>query len=391
MINLEQLRQETPGCLNQIFFNNAGASLIPKPALRAMMDYLEQENLVGGYELAQQKIVQTAQFYEQAAKLLNTKPQNIAFANHATDAYSKAISSIPFKKNDTILTTTDDYVSNHIMFLSIQKRFGINIITSKKLANNEIDFNDFETKIIHHKPILVAATHIPTNTGLIQNVEKIGVLCQKHNVLFLLDACQSVGQIEVDVQKIGCDFLSATGRKFLRGPRATGLLYVSDKVLKLELEPLFLDLHSAQWTSTNSYKAAETAQKFESWEMPHASLLGFAESLKYLNNIGIQNIEIQNKKLSNYFREQLSTIPNVLVLDFGENLGSIITWQHKKLSLLEHQNILKQHKICFSVAHKSFAIFDFETKKVDWAIRFSPHYYNTFQEIDTVINLLKSI
>jgi cysteine desulfurase / selenocysteine lyase len=391
MINVEQLRQETPGCLNQIFFNNAGASLIPKPALKAMIDYLEQENLVGGYELAQQKMPQTAQFYEQAAILLNTKPQNIAFANHATDAYNKAISSIPFKKNDTILTTIDDYVSNHITFLSLQKRFGINIITSKKRFNNEIDFEDFEEKIIVHKPILVAVTHVPTNTGLIQNVEKVGELCQKHNALFLLDACQSVGQIEVDVQNIQCDFLTATGRKFLRGPRGTGLLYVSDKVLNLGLEPLFLDLHSAQWTSTNTYKTVKTAQKFESWELSHASLLGFATSLKYLNDIGIKNIEIQNKKISGYFREKLSIIENILVLDYGKNLSNIITWQHKKLSLLEHQTILKQNKICFSIAHKSVAIFDFEAKKVDWAIRFSPHYYNTIEEIDTVVDLLKSI
>ena len=390
-MNTTHHRLDTPGCKNQIFFNSAGSSLMPDAALRAMVEYLQNENIVGGYELATNRNTDIQQFYVEVSMLLNCNPKNIAFANSATDAYAKALSSIIFKKDDVILTTSDDYVSNQIAFLSLKKRLGIKIIRVAKLANNNLDFVDFENKIKKYKPKLVAVTHIPTNTGLVQNVAQVGELCQKYNILFLLDACQSVGQTVVDVHKIKCDFLTATGRKFLRGPRGTGFLYVSDKVLQLDLEPLFLDLKGAIWTSADTYKPVETGKRFESWEMPHAAIIGFAASLKYLNNIGIENIEKYNQKISAYFRMQLATIQQLEVMDRGLTLSNIITLYPKTISLENIEILLQQHKICYSVATKNNAIIDFETKKIDWSIRFSPHYFNTFEEIDTVIEVLKII
>lgn len=389
-MNSNQFRQDTAGCQNQIFFNSAGSSLMPNSALEAMNSYLTQENLIGGYEYATMQTDNFNSFYTEVAKLLHSKNHNIAFANSATDAYAKALSCINFEKNDIILTTTDDYVSNQIMFLSLEKRFGIKIIRSKKQENNEIDFDDFEQLINEYHPKLIAATYIPTNTGLIQNVEKIGEFCQKYNILFLLDACQAVGQIDVDVSKIKCDFLTATGRKFLRSPRGTGFLYVSDKILEMGLEPLFIDLNGANWTSPNTYQAIDGAKRFESWEIPHGAVAGFTASLKYLNNIGIKEIEKINQQLSTYFRQKLSEIKEINLYDFGARLSNIITFQHAKLSQSEIENLLKSNKICFSVATKTNAILDFEAKGVDYAIRFSPHYFNTLDEIDFVVTVLKN-
>lgn len=390
-MNKTQFRTDTPGCHDQIFLNSAGSSLMPQVALEAMVDYLRQENIVGGYEFATQKTKNFSRFYDEVSILLNCQPENIAFANNATDAYAKALSSINFQENDVVLTTTDDYVSNQIAFLSLEKRFKIKLIRSKKLLNNEIDFDHFENLITTHKPKLVAATHIPTNTGLVQNVTEIGKMCQKHNVLFLLDACQSVGQINVDVQAIKCDFLTATGRKFLRGPRGTGFLYVSDKVLKMDLEPLFIDLNGANWTLPNTYQAIDGAQRFQFWEMPHAAIAGFTATLNYLNQIGIQEIEKLNTELARYFRKKLAEINTIKLLDFGLYLSNIITFCHQTESLENLEKILKNNKICYSVATKNNAIIDFEAKKVGWAIRFSPHYFNTFQEIDFVISVLKNM
>lgn len=390
LMNKNQFPTDTDGCHDQIFLNSAGSSLMPDIALKAMTDYLVKENQVGGYEFAVQEVQNFHKFYDQVAQLLNCKPANVAFANSATDAYAKALSSIDFKENDVILTTTDDYVSNQIAFLSLEKRFKIKIIRSKKLPNNEIDFDDFENLITTHQPKLVAATHIPTSSGLVQNVVKIGELCQKHNLLFLLDACQSVGQINVDVQTIKCDFLTATGRKFLRGPRGTGFLYVSDKVLKMGLEPLFIDLNGATWTAPNTYKPVDDAKRFESWEMPHAAIAGFTATLSYLNHIGIHEIEKINTELSCYFRQKLSEIDTIKLFDFGLHLSNIITFRDKTKSLAETEKLLKDNKICYSVATKNNAIIDFEAKNVEWAIRFSPHYFNTFQEIDFVVSVLKN-
>ena len=389
-MNKFDYQQDTLGCQNQIFLNNAGSSLMPNVASQAMTNYLAAENLVGGYEYANLQSQNFQNFYAEVATLLNCNSKNIAFTTSATDGYAKALSSIDFQENDVILTTTDDYVSNQIMFLSLEKRFKIKIIRSKKLSNNEIDVDDFERLINKYRPKLIAATHIPTNTGMVQNVEKIGELCQKYNIIFLLDACQSVGQINVDISKIKCDFLTATGRKFLRGPRGTGFLYVSDKALQLGLEPLFLDFSGAIWTSANTYKVVNSAKRFETWEMPHAAIAGFTVSLNYLNRIGIQEIEKMNLKISTYFRERLSEIESVKLLDFGNRLSNIITFQHSKFSQTELENLLKNNKICFSIATKNNAIIDFESKGVDYAIRFSPHYFNTNDEVDQVIEVLKT-
>lgn len=384
-------RNDTIGCQNQIYFNSAGCSLMPQIALDTMIEYLQSENITGGYELAKQKINENNQFYNEVSTLLNCTPDNIAFATSATDAYMKALSSIDFKKDDVILTTADDYISNQIAFLSLKKRHGIKLNRVNKLQNNELDFEDFENKIKKHHPKLVAVTHIPTNTGLVQDVVQVGLLCQKYNILFLLDACQSAGQMNVDVQKIKCDFLTATGRKFLRGPRGTGFLYVSNKVLKLNLEPLFLDFNGATWKSANVYQSVKTAKRFETWEMSHAAMAGFTTSLAYLNNIGIKNIYAYNAKLANYFRQKLSEMQNLHVMDYGTTLSNIITIRPLIMSLEQIEILLKHNKICYSVATKANAVMDFEAKKIDWTIRFSPHYFNTIEEIDFVVEVLKSI
>lgn len=230
-MNIQQIRLDTLGCEDKLFLNSAGASLPPTSVIQKMIEYQAQEELMGGYELEALKTADINQFYTEMATLLNCKPHNIAYAYSATDAYNKALSAIPFKAGDCILTTDDDYISNQLAFLSLQKRFQIEIVRAANLPSGELDLADFEALMLTKKPILVAITHVPTNSGLIQQAEKVGELCKKYDVWYLLDACQSVGQMQVDVQKIHCDFLNATGRKFLRGPRATGFLYVSDKAL----------------------------------------------------------------------------------------------------------------------------------------------------------------
>jgi len=241
-MDIIEIRKDTSGCADKIFLNSAGSSLPPKIVTEKMIDYLQYEERIGGYDAAKFKADEINKFYIEAAKLLNCKPANIAFAYNATDAYARALSAIPFKNVDYILTTNDDYISNQIAFLSLQKRFGVQLLRANNLANGDIDLVHFEELIKKHKPVLVAVTHVPTNSGLVQNAEEIGKICNKYDTWYLLDACQSVGQMIVDVEKIGCDFLSATGRKFLRGPRGTGFLYISDEVLMSGLAPLFIDM-----------------------------------------------------------------------------------------------------------------------------------------------------
>lgn len=388
-MNIDIIRQETRGLSDGKFFmNNAGSSLMPSIVVDSMIDYLELEEQIGGYEVAAKNAEVLEEFYDETARLINAKPSNIAFATSATEAYAKALSSIMFKEGDVIITTADDYISNQITFISLQKKLKVNVIRTKNLPDNELDLEDLEYLIKKHNPKLIAVTHIPTNSGLIQNVEGVGKLCRQYDILYLVDACQSVGQLAVDVEKIGCDFLSATGRKFMRGPRGTGFLYVSDKVLERNYAPLLLDMRGADWTEFDNYELFKSAKRFESWEISYASLMGFTHALQYANNIGLHAIEHYNKGLSERLRENLKN-RGFDVWDWGKNLSSIVTFSDPDGDLGRIQNVLKENNIYFSVTQKNSALIDFTRKNINGIVRLSPHYFNTVEEIDIVSDVLK--
>lgn len=387
-IDLDTIRKETDGCTDKIFLNSAGGSLMPKIVAETMTDHIMLEQQHGAYESAGRKSEHLNQFYAEAAQLINTQPDNIAFTVSSTDAYAKALSSIEFREGDVIITTNDDYVSNQMAFFSLQKKRGVKLIRVKNLPDHELDLEDLENLIKKYNPKLVAVTHIPTNSGLIQNVEGVGKICRQYDVLYLVDACQSVGQLVVDVEKIGCDFLTATGRKFVRGPRGTGFLYVSERVLEQNMAPVFLDMNGAQWTDFDDYTLLKTAKRFELWETSISSFLGLTEALHYANGIGLQNIENYNKKLAETLRTGLQN-NGLRILDQGKNLSSIVTFVAQDGSIENIYRILKENKVYFSVSNKSNALIDFSLKGLDRAIRLSPHYFNTPEEIEKVVKMLK--
>ncbi len=387
-IDLNTIRQETAGCTDKIFLNSAGGSLMPKSVAETMTDHILLEQQHGAYESAGRKSEQLNQFYVEAAKMINTQPDNIAFTVSSTDAYAKALSSIEFRDGDVIITTNDDYVSNQMAFFSLQKKRGVKLMRVKNLSNHELDLEDLENLIKKYNPKLVAVTHIPTNSGLIQDVEGVGKICRQYDVLYLVDACQSVGQLVVDVEKIGCDFLTATGRKFLRGPRGTGFLYVSDRILTKNMTPVFLDMNGAQWTDFDDYTLLKTAKRFELWETSISSFLGLREALHYANGIGLQNIENYNRKLAETLRAGLLN-NGLRVLDRGQNLSSIVTFVDQNGDIENIYRILKENSVYFSVSNKNNALIDFTMKGLDRAIRLSPHYFNTSEEIEKIVEILK--
>lgn len=390
-MDIEQIRKDINNYDKKIFFDSAGSSLMPKSVVQQITTYLQREEYHGGYFVSENQKEEIENFYPQAAQLINSKPHNIAYTHDATDSYIKALSSINFKSNDVIITTDNDYGSNHIQFLSLKNRFGIKIKRIKTLENGELDISDFEKLVDIHNPKLVAITHVPTNSGLIQNVKAIGKICNERQVLFLLDACQSIGQINVDVQEIKCDFLTTTGRKFLRGPRGTGFLYVSDNVLEKEYYPLFIDGFGAKWTKPGEFKVIESAKRFETWEKPYALKVGLTEALKYLNQIGIDNVESYNSKLMKQFRSNISSISGINLYDKGLKKCNILTFNKTDKSLENIKAILKENNIYFSVSDKKWGVIDFEKKGIEWLLRLSPHYFNTLAEIDHVSEIIEGI
>ncbi len=389
IMDINKIRQDTRGLEDgKIFLNNAGSSLMPGMVTDAMTDYLALEERSGGYHVANVHADTLEEFYDESAKLINAGPSNMAFATSATEAYTKALSSIVFKENDVIITTADDYISNQITFISLHKKLRVKVVRMKNLPDHELDLEDLEHLIKVHHPKLVAVTHIPTNSGLIQDVEAVGRICREHHILYLVDACQSVGQMVVDVEKIGCDFLTATGRKFLRGPRGTGFLYVSDRVLEQEYAPLLLDMRGADWTDYDDYELFKTAKRFEHWERSYASMLGLKHAIRYANDVGMDEIESYSKSLSQKLRENLKE-SGFSVWDWGNRLSSIVTFSGPDGDLENIQKFLKENNVYFSVTYKNSALIDFTNKNINGIVRLSPHYFNTMEEIKKVSEILK--
>jgi selenocysteine lyase/cysteine desulfurase len=390
-MELEKIRAETPGLTGKLFVNSAGSSLMPQPVLDRISEYFNSEQEYGGYKAAEIMKDHIDHFYTQSAVLLNCNPENIAFAFNATDAYSKALSSISFEEGDIILTTDDDYVSNYLNFLALGKKFGIRIERFRNHENGDLDLHDVEFKIKKLNPKLVAVTHVPTSSGLIQDVVSVGQLCASHDCIYLVDACQSAGQIDVDVQEIRCDFLSITGRKFLRGPRGTGLLYVSDRMLEEGFAPLFVDLRGAEWNEADHYSLRKYAKRFELWELPYALLSGLGYAIAYFNNFQTEQIEERNRQLMQRLLHPLKSVPEVRILDQGSRQSNILTFQKTNTEKPKIMEALDCHQVMYSVTERGNALIDFDKKGIDWAIRISPHYFNTFEEMDQLAEIIGSI
>ncbi len=388
---VEHLRSETPGCAHRIHLNNAGAALQPRAVTDAVRAHLDLEERIGGYEAADDRAAAIEAAYHDVAALVGARRENIAFAVSATVAFSQALSSVPFRPGDRIVTTRNDYASNQIMYLSLEARMGVEVIRASDSPSGGVDVRALEG-IVHRKaPRLVAMSHVPTNSGLVQDAKAVGEICRKKGVLFLLDACQSVGQMPVDVATLGCDFLAATSRKFLRGPRGAGFLYVSDRVLDEPLEPLFPDLRGADWIDDDVYQPAPDASRFETWETSPAALLGMGEAAACARRVGLDRIERRTRSLASLLRELLQALPGVRVLDRGDELCAIVTLTaegHEPRALVGR---LREVGVNTSASELESGLLDFRDKGVTAALRLSPHYYNREDEVEHAVQAIDAI
>ncbi|MEO1052028.1 MAG: aminotransferase class V-fold PLP-dependent enzyme [Bacteroidota bacterium] len=388
-MDVARLRQETPGTDHVFHFNNAGASLMPKVVSDSLQSYLEEESLYGGYETAEAHKADLEAFYDVTAQLINAKPSEIAFAENATLAWTRIFYSIPFQKGDVILTSRVEYASNYIAYLQLEKRIGLQIRVVPSNEHGEIDIQALEAAI-DDKVKLISITHMPTNSGLVNPAEEVGRIAAKYNIPFLLDACQSIGQYPVDVQALKCDFLSATGRKYLRGPRGTGFLYVSEKYLN-QIEPYTLDLHSARWTTKESYEVRPDARKFEVWECYFAGKVALSSAISYAREIGMDNIWERIMKLSAALRNKLSSISGIQVKDIGRIKSGIITFTVAGKSPNDIKDLLKKERINVSVIKPDNTLIDSQGRDLTPMVRASIHYYNTEEEIDHFCQKLENI
>jgi cysteine desulfurase/selenocysteine lyase len=388
-IDVERVRADTPGCEQRLHFNNAGASLMPRPVFDAVTDYLDLEARIGGYEARDLADGRIENVYAAAASLIGCQPSEIALLENATRAWNAIFYSIPFRRGDRILTGRAEYVSNFLAYLKVRRTAGVEIVVVDDDERGQIDVERL-AGAVDERTRLITLTHVPTSGGLVNPAADVGSVARAAGVPFLLDACQSVGQMPIDVKQIGCDFLSTTGRKFLRGPRGTGFVYVSSERLE-QLDPAMPEVGSAAWTSLDSYTHKVGARRLETWEASFACQLGLGAAIDYALEVGLEPIWQRVQSLAADLREQLLAIDGVQVHDQGLVRCGIVTFTGDGVESQWLFHALRNRDVNVHVSEPGDTRLDFEARALRPMIRASIHYFNTEEEVTTFCELVEEL
>jgi selenocysteine lyase/cysteine desulfurase len=388
-LDLTRARRETPGCEHVAHFNNAGAALMPEPVVEAVISHLRLESEIGGYEAATRAEAAVGGVYAAAARLLNADTTEIAIVDNATRAWTSAFYALPLAEGDRILTGASEYVSNYLAFLQVTKRTGAVVEAVPSDESGQISV-DALANAIDDRTKLIAITHVPTNGGLVNPAAAIGQVAAQAGVPYLLDACQSVGQMPIDVQAIGCDILSATGRKFLRGPRGTGLLYIR-RGLAEQLEPAVIDLGSADWVEKDRYEIRPGAKRFELWESYMAGKSGLRAAMDYARSWDLEVSYARIQKLAEQIRTGLGDMPEATVHDLGEEQCGIVSFTLDGRNPADVAKALRDQAINVSVSTADMTRLDMESRGLESLIRASVHYYNSDDEIQRLLEALETL
>lgn len=388
-LDLARIRAETPGCARVLHLNAAGSSLPSRRTLDATLDHLKLEAEIGGYEAADQARDKLDGFYPSVARLIGAEESEIGFVENATRAWDLAFYSLDFKPGDRILTCVSEYSSNYISYLQVAKKTGAEIVVVPDDKHGQIDLAALE-RAIDKRTKLVSISHIPTQGGLVQPAEAVGKIVNDAGVLYLLDACQSVGMMPIDVKKIGCDFLSATGRKYMRGPRGTGFLYARTRSTS-RIEPIFLDNHAARWTGDQEYTVLGDAKRFENWERYFAGVIGLKVAADQANELGMEAVWTRLRQLADGLRARLAKLNGVTLTDLGVVKGAIVTFAVKDADHTALKMALREQGINVSVSTQFSSRLDLKGRGLRDVMRASVHVYNTEDELDRFTAALDSL
>jgi selenocysteine lyase/cysteine desulfurase len=377
-------RRDTPGCEGRIHLNNAGASLMPRPVVETIFRHLRRETEIGGYEAADEAAGRLKEVYGHLARLIGGSPGEVAVVENATVAFSLALSAFDFAPGDVLVTTRNDYTSNKIMYLALAERRGLEVRFARDTSEGGVDPASVRELAAHPRCRLVALTWVPTNSGLVQPAEEVGGVCAELGVPYLVDACQAVGQIPVDVGRLRCDYLAATARKFLRGPRGVGFLYVSQRMLDRGAYPLGVDMRGAELAGEDGFELAQGARRFENWEFPYALVLGMGEAARYALEAGVEETGRRASELAAFARERLEAVPGIQVRDRGARLCAIVTVEVAGQDAAGVVHRLREAGINTSASTS-------EDGSPVPVVRISPHFFNTREEVETAVAALADL
>ena len=389
MIDIDRLRADTPGTDNVIHLNNAGSSLMPRPVIDAVHRYLDHEIGFGGYEARRAFFNELDLVYSSLGELIGAESGEIAISDSATRAWDMAFYAMPFSEGDRILTTTSEYVSNWAAYLHLRDTKGISVDVVPNTPMGELDVEAL-TSMIDGTVKLITLNHVPTNGGVVNPAVEVGRVARENGIPYLLDACQSVGQMPIDVDEVGCDMLSATSRKFLRGPRGQGFLFVRSDFLN-RLDPVFVEIHNAPVVLPDRYELRNDARRFETWEKNYANVLGLGTAAEYAMEIGVDAIWDRIQRLGATARQQLDEIDGVTVRDLGAVKCGIVTFDVEGRQVLEVRELLSERSINVSVSTTLSAPVDMHDRGIDGLVRASFHAFNTEDDIEALVEAMDVI
>lgn len=373
VIDVAAERVRTPGCLDQVFLDSAGSSLPPDRVVDAVVSHLRREAEVGGYRAADERSDDLAALPGAVGRLLGCAGDLVALTDSATRAWNQLVTALPWRPGDRVLICGNEYASNAIALLQRARADGCTVEVVPAGSTGPVDLDALET-MLDERVRLVSLVHVPTNSGQVAPVREVVELAHRVGALVLLDACQSVGQLALDVDDLGVDALSATGRKWLRGPRGTGFLYVRRELLAT-LEPAAADLRGATWTASDDYELRPDAARFELWETDVAGRLGLKEAVDHLLALGPVEVEAAVRSNAADLRGALSEVPGVVVRDVGDDLSGIVSFTVDGVDPHRVRDRLLEEKVTVSVSGLSSTRLDMARRGLDAVVRASPHYF----------------
>lgn len=382
---VEALRRLTPGVDHVVHLNHAGSSLPSAAVLDRQIEHLRREALTGGYEAANEAAEKDAQVYDSIARLLNADRSEIARVEHATAGWNALFWSVPMREGQRIVTARAAYGANAVAFLRASERRGVRIDVVPDDEHGQVDVDELERRI-DDDVALVALTHVPTNGGLVNPAAAVGRIANAAGVPYLLDACQSTGQLVVDVSEIGCDLLSSTGRKYLRGPRGTGFVFASNRIID-RLLPDHPDHHGADWVAADRYELRPDARRYEYWEYNHAGWLALGLAVEEAMAIGMPRIEATVQVRADELRTRLADRGH-RVMDLGTERCGIVTVAADGFDAATMKTALRTAGINISVTTPASTRFDAEARDLDDMLRISVHYLTTSHELKRTLDAI---
>ncbi|MBJ8344021.1 aminotransferase class V-fold PLP-dependent enzyme [Antrihabitans sp. YC2-6] len=385
--DLDRVRQDTPGCWDKVFLDSAGSSLPPTVVVDAAVSHLRREAEVGGYRAANERLADLAAVKSSIGTLINAPASSIALSDSATRSWTDFFYAVPLGPGDRILISEVEYASNGIAALQRAARAGARVETIPSDSSGQVDLEALD-RMLDDRVAIVSLVHAPTNGGLLNPVREVSDLAHRVGALVLLDACQSVGQVVVDVAELQVDALSVTGRKWLRGPRGTGFLYIDPA---LDLAPATLDLHSAQWSTETEFRVADDASRFEFWECDVAARLALGAAVDYLLDIGQATVRTEIADRATYLRDALQSVPNATVRDLGTLQSGIVSFTVDGVEPTDVRDRLATADITVTVSHRSSTLLDMSHRGLQAVVRASPHYFVSYPELDRFVDAISAL